>query len=200
MESKIDKYKIKENYITRNPSPEDWRNHPNGQILNLYSNIIKGKVFDFGCNHGAETFLICENENVTKVTGLDLNCDAIDIANKTKEQFYDCNINFICSNIIDFEINEKYDTIISFHTIEHIYPEDIDSIIKKLLESLNNEGYCIISIPYEHAYDNGVQHVAYYNENSLKEVFEKNGFKTIECIKDDRHSEGNLLTGIFIKK
>ena len=57
----IDRYKLKENYITRDPNPNSWRNHPNGNILNIYSDTINGNVLDFGCNHGGCTFLICEN-------------------------------------------------------------------------------------------------------------------------------------------
>jgi 2-polyprenyl-3-methyl-5-hydroxy-6-metoxy-1,4-benzoquinol methylase len=195
----IDKYKIKENYITRDPNPNSWRNHPNGNILNIYSDIIRGNVLDFGCNHGSCSFLICENNNVTNVIGLDLNEEAINIANETKKEINETKINFISKNILDVTFNEQFDTIISFHTLEHIYPEDVDEVLGKLYNSLTIGGYFIISIPYEHAFDDGTQHVAFYNENTLSDLFEKHNFKTIECLNDNRHSEGGKLTGIFKK-
>jgi 2-polyprenyl-3-methyl-5-hydroxy-6-metoxy-1,4-benzoquinol methylase len=195
----IDKYKIKENYITRDPNPNSWRNHPNGSLLNIYSEIIRGKVLDFGCNHGSCSFLICENNNVTNVIGLDLNEEAINVANETKKEINESKINFISENILDVTFNEQFDTIISFHTLEHIYPEDVDEVLDKLYNSLTIGGYFIISIPYEHAFDDGTQHVAFYNENTLSDLFKKHNFKTIECLNDNRHGEGGILTGIFKK-
>ena len=168
-----DRYKIKENYVTRDPYPESWRNHPNGNILSIYSDIIKGDVLDFGCNHGACTFLLCENKKIKSIIGLDLNPNAIQVANKTKENYVDCNINFICENILDVNITQNFDTIVSFHTLEHIYPEDVNFVLSKLYNSLSKDGYLIISIPYENAFDDGTQHVAFYNEKSLKNYSNK---------------------------
>lgn len=196
----MDRYKIKENYITRNPDPNDWVNHPNGNILKIYSNLIKGNVLDFGCNHGACTFLLCDNKQVNKIIGIDLNKDSLDVALNTKKKYGNCNIDFICSNILDIELEEKFDTIVSFHTLEHIYSNDIDFVLTKLFNSLNINGFFIVSIPYEKAFDDGSQHVAFYNENTLSKLFEKNKFITIECLNDNRHSEGGILTGIFQKK
>jgi release factor glutamine methyltransferase len=195
----MDRYKIKENYITRDSDPKEWEEHANGNILKIYSNLIKGNVLDFGCNHGSCTFLICDNANVKSITGLDLNQDAINIANQTKEKYGNCDINFICSNILDVNFTQTYDTIVSFHTLEHIYPEDVNQVLTILYNSLSDNGYFIISIPYDHAYDDGFQHVAYYDEKSLSELFELNNFETIECIYDGRHRDGNLLTGVFKK-
>jgi 2-polyprenyl-3-methyl-5-hydroxy-6-metoxy-1,4-benzoquinol methylase len=195
----IDRYKIKENYITRDPNPNSWRNHPNGNILKIYSDIISGDVLDFGCNHGSCTFLICENNNVSSVIGLDLNEGAIKVANQTKQELGESKISFILGNILDVVFDKKFDSIISFHTLEHIYPEDVDIVLEKLYNSLTDNGNFIISIPYEHAFDDGTQHVAFYNELTLSELFEKHNFKTVECLHDNRHSEGGILTGIFKK-
>jgi predicted SAM-dependent methyltransferase len=93
-----------------------------------------------------------------------------------------------------------FDTIVSFHTIEHIYPDDIDLILQKSHKLLKDDGYFITSIPYERAYDDGVHHVAFYNENSLSELFENNGFETVECLDDNRVGINGILTGVFRKK
>jgi 2-polyprenyl-3-methyl-5-hydroxy-6-metoxy-1,4-benzoquinol methylase len=195
-----DKYYIKENYVTRNPEPEKWISHPNGNILNIYSEIIRGNVLDFGCNHGACSYLICSNKNVKSITGLDLNQEAIKVAENTKTNYPNCDIKFICENILNTTLTQSFDTIVSFHTLEHIYPEDVNSVLSKLYDSLTYDGYFIISIPYDHAFDDGTQHVAFYNEASLSKLFEENKFTTIECLNDNRHSESGILTGIFKKE
>lgn len=197
----MEKYLKKENYITRNSSPDDWRDHINGFLIKIYQKEIKGSVLDFGCNHGACSFLLCENPLVEKVYGLDINEKAVEVANNTKnvEKFKNYNINFFCNNILDFAPSEMFDTIVSFHTIEHIFPEDIDKALSILYNALKPDCYFITSIPYEHAFDDGTQHVAFYNEKTLSELFERNKFKTIECFLDMRGSESNILTGVFKK-
>lgn len=197
----MERYKNKENYITRDPNPDVWRNHPNALILKRYKNEIKGNVLDFGCNHGSCTFLILENKNVKSVIGLDLNYNAIKIAYQTKKELYkDSKIEFIVANIINYTTKKLYDTIVSFHTLEHIYPEDIDSVINKLYNILNKNGYLLISIPYEMAYNDPKQHVAFYNENSLSDIMNRNGFETINCYMDTECGDSGILTGLFIKK
>lgn len=197
----MERYTKKENYVTRNSSPDDWRKHINAIILRAHKDIIKGNVLDFGCNHGSCSFLICENENVKKVYGLDLNPNAIKVANNTKnsEKYKNYNIEFTACNVLEYTPPFQFDTIISFHTIEHIYPSDIDNVLTILYNSLKEDCYFITSIPYERAYDDGTQHVAFYNENNLVELFERNKFKTVECFSDYRGNESDILTGIFKK-
>lgn len=42
-------------------------------------------------------------------------------------------------------------------------------------------------------------HVAFYVEHTLSTLMESVGFTTIECFKDDRFHEKNILTGLFKK-
>ena len=72
-------------------------------------------------------------------------------------------------------------------------------LLQKLKSYLIDGGYFVISIPYKEAYDNGEQHVAYYDEISLKDLFEKNNYETIECYYDNRCGGGGILTGLFKK-
>jgi len=188
----------KENYITSKECAADWLNHANAGILRVYNDYITGSVLDFGCNHGGTTFHLSSNKNVTEITGLDIN----DNCRPYFEQiFADVKIpnTFLCSNILDIEMNNSYDTIVSFHTLEHIYEDDLDVVIKKLFNMLKYNGFCIISIPYETAY-NCTEHVSFFNEVSLSELFKRNGFIVVECIFDNRWSDSNILTGIFKKE
>ena len=196
----MDKYTLKENYVTRDPNPDEWRTHPNNNILKFYEDKLVGNVLDFGCNHGSCSFLILDNPNVSSVLGLDLNPDAIEIAYETKLNSYsNSKIEFVVKNILEFEYDGKFDSIVSFHTLEHIYPDDVDAVLQKLKSYLIDGGYFVISIPYKEAYDNGEQHVAYYDEISLKSLFEKNNYETIECYYDNRCGGGGILTGLFKK-
>jgi predicted SAM-dependent methyltransferase len=88
---------------------------------------------------------------------------------------------------------------VSFHTLEHIYPEDAPSVIKEIYRILKPGGFLLISIPYEHNYPDPC-HVAFYNEQSLSELMSSCDFVIMEVYKDDHFTQKNLLTGLFYKK
>jgi ubiquinone/menaquinone biosynthesis C-methylase UbiE len=106
---------------------------------------------------------------------------------------------FVCANLLSIPAeNNVFDFLMSFHTLEHIYPEDVDKVVAEFYRILKPGGYFVISIPYDHAYPDPC-HVAFYVESSLRELFEKHGFFTIHCHKDDRWVEKDLLTALFVK-
>jgi len=195
----IIKYKEKEQYITRDPIPDKWRDHPNGQIMRHYSDIAKGHVLDFGCNHGACTFLLSEIGSIDSVIGYDINENSISLAIETKEKLKIDKVKFLSGNFLNENFDNYFDTIYTFHTLEHIYPEDLDYILQKFYVSLKSGGHIIVCVPYEKCY-NDPAHVNYFNSQNLADIFTKNNFKTLECIEDNRWSESGLVTGIFLKQ
>ena len=195
---KMKDYSNKENYITSSPHPDLWDNHENVYYLKKYSEYITGNVLDFGCNHGVVTIHVFKDTICDSVTGLDINQNAIDLANKLKIEICpEYPISYVCGNIVDIDFKTKFDSIVSFHTLEHIYPEDTEYVLIKLYNALKNNGYFLITIPFEKNFDDET-HVSYYNVDSLISVFEKCGFKTIDCKFDDQRS--NILTGLFKKE
>jgi 2-polyprenyl-3-methyl-5-hydroxy-6-metoxy-1,4-benzoquinol methylase len=187
----------KESYITANYDPVKWKNHVNVKTLEEHSNLLVGSVLDIGCNHGSTTYWL-KDFNVTKITGIDINNESLTYA---KRLFKDIEIpnNFINLDLTKKILDETFDTVICFHTLEHIYPEDVDDFLTNIYSMLKFNGYIILGLPYEHAYSDPC-HVAFYNEQSLIDIMTKNSFEPVECFKDDRWNEKNILTGIFIKK
>lgn len=200
-QEKINKYIQKENYITVHPDPNIWKHHANYDIMLAAKKYLKGDVCDLGCNHGAVTLLLIEFEDVNKIFGVDLNYKALEQAYHTARSIQtDKIITFICSNLLNISLVEdmKFDSLMSFHTLEHIYPEDAFQFVKESYRILKPGGYMLISIPYDHAYPDP-HHVAFYTEKPLNELFESVGFVTIECFKDDRFEQKDLLTAIYQK-
>jgi cyclopropane fatty-acyl-phospholipid synthase-like methyltransferase len=195
----MNKYE-QEDYITIQPNVDVWKNHANVHILDLYKDYVHGDVLDVGCNHGASgTYWISNNINVTSITGLD-------IQEQIRPIFLDIMkpinlpIHFIQSDFTkEVTLEKTYDTIVSFHALEHIFPEDVTSFVTNMYKHLKTNGSVIISIPYQNAYDDP-HHAATYDENTLAEVMESGGFVTVDCARDDRWPiEKDLLTGRFIK-
>lgn len=193
-------YEEKESYVTVRSDPSLWRNHANYMILKysraLFNNAC---VADLGCNHGACTLLI-HDFDPQHVDGYDINKEALHIAKETSAQMnYSSKTSFISASLLNLPIeSEHYDVVCSFHTLEHIYPEDVHQVIKEMFRILKPSGHVLLSIPYERNYPDPC-HVAFYNEHSLKALFESIGFLTTYCIEDNRWEEKGLLTALFQK-
>jgi SAM-dependent methyltransferase len=181
-----DKYS-KESYLTRDPDVEIWRPHLNTLILSDYKDLLYGTVADFGCNHGAVTIIASENNLTNKIIGVDINSGAIEIAKKLILKHNINNIEFIVSNLTNLiEIKDDYfDNAFSFHTLEHIHPNDYVSFFNEIKRTIKNGGHIIFSIPYENAYDDPT-HMNYFNESSLSKLITDNGLEVIECYRDNR--------------
>lgn len=194
-------YTHKENYITVLPDPNAWRNHANGNIIRTYAKYIKGHAADFGCNHGACTLLLLDYvERLQSIHGFDLNLEALKVGYATAEMMNPpIPVNFVPGNLLSIPCPDSlFDFGMTFHTLEHIYPEDADIFVQEMYRVLKEDSYLLISIPYERAYPDPA-HVAFYNVESICELFNRNGFETTECIRDNRWNEGELLTGVFYK-
>ena len=187
----------KENYTAPYPHPYYWRNHTSIKIMEYYYRYITGSVLDVGCGTGKATYWLSLFD-VSKVTGIDINPKALEFAEKNFLHF-EFPYKFHCMNFVDSKLDEQFDTIVSFHVLEHIYEEDRDQFLSNIFDMLNAGGFFIISIPYEKNYEDPC-HVCYYNETNLVSLLERIGFETIECFKDDRFREKNMLTGLFRKK
>lgn len=193
-------YDKKENYITRNSQPSDWKGHANYHILASEKDILlDGICADLGCNHGACTLLMHDFLPL-RVDGYDLNNNALEIARKNAEDmnlsdkstFFQAYLNHLpCAD-------ETYTVITTFHVLEHIYPGDVDGVLSEMYRILKSEGHVLISIPYKTNYADPC-HVCFYDEDNLTSLFEKHGFTKIYCIEDTRWSEKGLLTGLFKK-
>ena len=187
---------LKEFYITAMPDPMLWKDHVNVKTLNEFFNLITGDVLDIGCNHGGTTFWL-KDFNINSITGLDVNNESLKYA---EQLFKDVLIpnKFVNLDLTVNKLDKTFDTIISFHTLEHIYPEDVNIFLTNIYDMLKINGYFIIGIPYGSAYQDPC-HVAFYNEQTLNEIMTQNLFKVIKTFKDDRWNEKNILTGVYQK-
>jgi ubiquinone/menaquinone biosynthesis C-methylase UbiE len=169
--------------------------------MNHYSTYIKGVCGDIGCNMGACTLLLLNfKDKIESIYGLDMNCEALKIAyDSANSQNNSTKIYFVYADLLKNPMkNETFDFLMSFHVLEHIYPEDSVQFVNELYRILKPGGYLVLSIPYERAYPD-TAHVAFYNVESVCKLFEGCGFYTIECMKDNRWKEKELLTALFTK-
>jgi 2-polyprenyl-3-methyl-5-hydroxy-6-metoxy-1,4-benzoquinol methylase len=107
------------------------------------SNYVKNKrVLDIACGSGKGTFTLANKGLAKEVIGCDLDDNAIKYANiRYRHQ----NAKYICQDAMKFSDIIKYDTIVSFETIEHI--PDVHKFLNGINELLVNDGYFYVSTP-----------------------------------------------------
>lgn len=100
--------------------------------------LAYGNVLDVGCGGGSHSLAI-QNKKLT-VTALDISPGAIEVTKKRGVQ------NTICSNIFDFNPNEKYDTIMVLMNGTGICGKlkNLALFLEKLTSLLNKGGQLLI--------------------------------------------------------
>lgn len=191
-----DPYLIKESYLTPHPYVSWWENHLNYTLFQELQPTISGLIVDFGCNHGACSILMARQGN--RVIGVDINAKALEVANtlKSKEGAeVQRRINFVCTRLTNLPIaDESLDGGFMIDVLEHIYAKDRSTIFNEIRRVLKKKAKLFIVTPLGHAYDDGYQHVAFFNEESLRAILCDLGV-TILKIEIDRRKDLHTSQG-----
>ncbi len=185
---------------------EYWWQHVNAKTYECVRHHFHGRICDVGCNDGMMTLYAAQFEDVSHVVGVDIFPLAIknamqyanfaNLAYKVSFQTF----NFVWDNIP--LQNESFDGIISFHTLEHIFPEDVGTFIRHMYELLVMGGKVFVSIPNDH-WIGSSEHKTFYTMQTLCDVFRKGGFSPL-CAWVCNGSGGDtgemaILNGLFGK-
>lgn len=144
-------------------------------IINKYNNKCT-KGLDIFCANGYGTYFIAKFVENTRITGIDGSNDAIKIA---KQYYKKENIDYK-TKIFPFKLSSnKYDYIICFESIEHIYNPNF--LLKEIYKSLKTSGILIISTPNDDIISlekNPNQfHISQYKFEEIKNMLLFTGFK-----------------------
>jgi len=138
----------------------------------------KEVILDYGCGVGRMTFVVAPY--VSKIYGVDITPQLIDIA---KRKLADKSLSNVELQLLDphsFRLPDiRFDKIFLIGTIMHISDEMLDKILPQFYNQLNNGGKIIL---FEHLKKTETMYIEnatiFRSINHLKEIFEKNGFKT----------------------
>lgn len=114
----------------------------------IYNHIKKKNlpksVLELGCGSGGHASFF-SNKNI-KITGLDLSQTMIEMALSKEIKFF----NPIQSDIADFELNEKFDSVISlFHVVSYLNDDlSIQKCFDNVYNHLNYGGYFVFDFWY----------------------------------------------------
>lgn len=97
-------------------------------------------VLDAACGCGYGSALLAETAK--QVVGVDIEKKAIDYA---KKYFFRTNVQFICSDILQYNPAKNFDVVVSFETIEHV--PDVNGYMETVKNLLTEDGLFIVSTP-----------------------------------------------------
>ncbi len=156
------------------------------------------KILDLGSGSG--NFEIFFAKKVSKIIALDYHDDAVNFLKKLLKRKKINNVSvklFDITNLENFTPSSKFDFVVLCDVIEHLHLNNINTLIKNLLKLVNPDGKVVVVTPnyrsswivIEKLMDifhisphlKGDQHLFAFDQDSLKKVLKKNGFK-IESI------------------
>lgn len=125
-----------------------------------------GRVLDIACGVGYGSAMLAEgNTESGSVTGVDCSADAIEYA---KSEYARKNIHFVVHEANSFASAERFDTIVSLETVEHMArPQEF---LVHLLTLLKPEGVIIASVPITPSTDGNPHHLHDFTRRSFIEM------------------------------
>jgi len=96
-------------------------------FIEFFSDLDKDlKILEVGCNVGVKISML-QKMGFTNLTGLELNKNAYEIAKKNYPD-----IEFINSDIEEYETDKKYDLVYTCGVLIHLNPAIISNVVKKI--------------------------------------------------------------------
>jgi 2-polyprenyl-3-methyl-5-hydroxy-6-metoxy-1,4-benzoquinol methylase len=173
-------------------------------ILKYIKYYIKegDNILDIGSGTGTLDFYIVKKYKNTKVLGIDISQNAIDIATRNSKNLkLSKNVKFQLSKFPNEKIKNKFNVIICSEILEHL--QDDKSAVKKINRLLLPKGIVIASSPSLNAplykmgllnnFDKEVGHLRRYKQNTFEKLFKVNSF----CILSTERTEGVLRNFLF---
>lgn len=185
------------------PNTKEWNLYYGNHIirykfaLNIIKSIQINELLDIATGVGYGTNYLANNGEY-KVTGVDIDDKALDIAIKN---FSSPNIKFIkedCNNLVTVN-KKKYDAIISYETLEHL--KNYKTFTVELYNMLNEGGKLIISTPNilvteHHSKDDWHYHEKEFKPSEFIELLKNVGFNHIELFGQQYSDIGELRNDI----
>lgn len=109
---------------------------------------IKGSAIELGCGSGLNSLILSQVSNLDKITLVDSNEKAIEIAKNT---FKGSGIKteILKKDVLKIRPKEKFDIVHSEGLAEHFYGKDRQKIFKKHADLCKEDGKIIIFVPYD---------------------------------------------------
>ncbi len=110
--------------------------------------------------------------------GVDLSAEAVDYA---RRRYGLPNIQFVQGDATEFHDDQRFDTIVSLETVEHV--EDPRRFFKHLVFLLKPNGVLVASVPSTPSVDANPNHLNDFTEQSFRALGRMNHLREINCLR-----------------
>lgn len=162
-------------------------------------------VGDMACGSGYGSMMLLEK--CDEVYSVDIDSITID---EVAKRYQNENIKFVVGDLLNLQVENKFDKIVSFETLEHFTPEDLRKVLINFHRALKEGGVLIFSTPYNQEQSEASMkfHRSFYiTENTIQEIFSDlfeieyikyQDYQT-HVVKDDDGSK-NFIIGVGKRK
>jgi SAM-dependent methyltransferase len=162
-----DFFKILDNKYQKRVS---WEEDISNTSIDILNRIIKtsNKFIEIGCGTGELIYNLSNRHPNSTYLGTDITSKCINFAN---EKYSKENLQYTVHNLLNDELNEKFDISICSNCLEHFKNPFV--LLDKMLDISN---YALILVPYKqtpmtdgYSEEGGAGHVFQFNEDSFKD-------------------------------
>ena len=131
-------------------------------------NILPGRVLDIACGTGYGSHLLAGEfgGSISEIVAVDISEESILYA---EQRYKHPKISFVLEDAFIFSDNEKFHSIVSLETIEHL--NDPSTFISKLYDLLHPGGVLIASAPITPSTDVNPYHVNDFSDKTFRQLF-----------------------------
>lgn len=168
--------------------PKKWKAYPRyifrKEIVCSMINRLKPNIrfLDIGCASGDFGISLAKKGHSGVL--IDFSEDASLMVNLDLKKHKDLNLVFLKVDFNEFEIDEKFDLITMFETLEHI--EDENKVLQKVYNLLNDQSTFIFSVPARKKLwgdsDEFVGHLRRYEKKEIADLLSTNKFELVKII------------------
>jgi len=142
---------------------------------------------------------------VNTAVGIDVNPKAVNFARETLSQTlpeaHRKKLRFEASNLVSLvhEESKSFDFAFSNEMLEHIYPDDVNSVMTEMTRLVRPGGHFLMCLPHKDSFAWEALHVFKPTLEELDALFVRHGWSVVESYVDKR-SGPTMLTGLYKKE
>ena len=113
-------------------------------------NLNDAKILELGSGSGKNSSTIAKILKTKRITLVDFNEKALEISKELiGNSNSDLDVKYLKRNILDLNLNEKFDIVHSEGLVEHFYGKSRVEVFKKHVDFCKRDGVIIIFVPYK---------------------------------------------------
>jgi len=132
-------------YVSTFGIPDTVKQQQAREVFSILDKLSFSSVLDIGCAQGHYSIRIARKYPDSKVKGIDISKEDLNVGRLVKRKFSLKNLAFEKRDVCVDSINEKYDLVVLLQVIEHL--RDDRAALKEIRQIISNKGHLIITAP-----------------------------------------------------